>query len=43
MKRIAYWAVLTVLAGATTLGLAAIGEPQSAWVVCDLIGLEMCE
>ncbi len=43
MKRIAYWATLAALAGAITLGLAAVGEPQSAWVVCDLIGLEVCK
>jgi len=42
MKRIAYWATLTVLAGAITLGLSAIGEPQSAWFVCDLMGVEVC-
>jgi 4-hydroxybenzoate polyprenyltransferase len=24
------------------MGLAALGEPQAAWLFCDLAGMEIC-
>ncbi len=43
MKHVKRWALPVIAATVITLGLAAIGEPQSAWFVCDILGVEMCK
>lgn len=25
------------------IGFAAIGEPRSKWLVCDILGIDVCE
>ncbi len=43
MKHVTRWVIPTIAATVITTGLAVIGEPQSAWFVCDILGLEMCK
>mgnify|MGYP001090909494 CR=1 FL=1 len=46
MKDWGAWVALigvAMFAGVVMLALAAVGEPQSEWLMCDIIGLEICQ
>jgi hypothetical protein len=34
--------VMLGLAAWAVVALAALGEPQSAWLICDILGMEVC-
>jgi hypothetical protein len=40
MKDCALLVVGVALVAAMAFGLASIGEPQSSWLVCDIMGFE---
>lgn len=45
MKDWTLWVVvIAILAGSAiiSIALAAVGEPQSAWFWCEVIGMEVC-